>query len=178
MASVVRLIFLIVSLFPREKTKLNKKSKADQKIIEICTILANKCFERYSLSSSRCFKLWLLETKSVAYSLGAFLSFLPVDKDLKLSSQSDHRIEISGNIFIRDTLAQSSEVVISGLLVCACAVSLEPNCSYHMGGKKYSPREKQILDIKPCCTRQYVNKTFSFLMKTCMKCLLFFLFST
>ena len=96
-----------------------------------------------------------------------------MDKDLKLSSQSDHRIEISGNIFIRDTLAQSSEVAISGLLVCACAVSLEPNFSYHMGVKKYSPSEKQILDIKPCCTRQYVDKTFSLLMKTCMRCLLF-----
>ena len=41
------------------------------------------------------------------------------------------------------------------------------------GWEKYYPREKQILDIKPCCTRQYVHKTFSLLMKTCMRCLLF-----
>ena len=65
-----------------------------------------------------------------------------MDKDLKLSSQSDHRIEISGNIFMHDALAQSPEVAISGFLVCAGAVFPEPNFSYHMGEKKYSPREK------------------------------------
>ena len=54
--------------------------------------------------------LRLPETKSVAH---CFLSFLPVDKDLKLSSQSDHRIEISGNIFMGDALSQSPEVAIS-----------------------------------------------------------------
>ena len=67
---------------------------------------------------------------------------------------------------MRDALAQSPEVAISGFLVCAGAVSPEPNFSYHMGGKKYSPREKQILDIKPCCIRQHIDETFSLLMKT------------
>ena len=58
-----------------------------------------------------------------------FSPSLPGDRYLKLGSKSDLRAEILGSIVWYNALARRPEVLRVCCLVCACALSIDINCS-------------------------------------------------